>query len=285
MLKDLALAYGLKCLLALLRLFPLKASLYIIGLLAKFLGKFSSRNKIVINNLTLAYPQKSLTQIKAIASQMWMHMGYLLVEYMALPKIINQPNNIIVENSYILEQIAKENKPHIFFTAHIGNFELLPILAQLYKVNIAVLFRPPNNRYIAKTLLNIRKKFIPSIIASTSGAALHLNKKLANNENIGVLIDQKYNKGLTTNFFNKPVKTNPLAIKLAVKFNCDIYPALCLRTGKAKYKIILYKKMSLIQKDGKVDLKANCQKLNDIVEQWVDTNPEQWMWFHNRWKI
>ena len=151
---------------------------------------------------------------------------------------------------------------------------------------MAVLFRPPNNKYVAKMLLKIRKKFLPHIVPSTYGAAWQLNNALSNNQNIGILVDQKYSRGFLTSFFKQPVKTNPLAIKLADKFNCDLYPAICLRLPKGKYKIILYEKISLIKdKNGMVDFKANCQLLNDIVEQWVRENPEQWMWFHNRWKL
>ena len=29
---------------------------------------------------------------------------------------------------------------------------------------------------------------------------------------------------------------------------------------------------------------ATCQLLNDVVEGWVREHPEQWMWFHDRWK-
>ena len=44
--------------------------------------------------------------------------------------------------------------------------------------------------------------------------------------------------------------------------------------------------MELIEnEDGSVDIQESCQKLNDIVEGWVRKNPEQWMWFHNRWDL
>ncbi len=283
-------AYLLKRFLFILKFLPLKHSICIMGFIANFLGRLSSRHKLIINNLKNAYPGKNIHEINNIAKKMWHHMGALLIEYFLISKIVDNPQNVkrcvIIENVKVLEQVSKENKPHIFFTAHIGNFELLPILAQQHNVDMAVLFRPPNNKYVAKMLLKIRKKFLPHIVPSTYGAAWQLTKALSTNKNIGILVDQKYSSGFLTSFFNQPVKTNPLAIKLADKFNCDLYPAICLRLPKGKYKIILYEKLSLIRdKNGIVDFKANCQMLNDIVEQWVRENPEQWMWFHNRWKV
>ena len=36
---------------------------------------------------------------------------------------------------------------------------------------------------------------------------------------------------------------------------------------------------------GKVDVTATAQLLNDVVERWVREDPGQWMWFHKRWKL
>lgn len=284
-------AYTLKIFLFILQFMPFRFSRSFMGNFAQFIGKFSKRNKLIYHNLAYAYPNKTKKSIQFIAKNMWWHMGALLSEYFLLNRIVGNKKkiakNITIENAHILDKIKKEkDKPHIFFTAHIGNFEILAICANNYDVPMSVLFRSPNNKFIAKMLLKIRKKFLANIIPSNYGAAWKLSEELKKNKNIGMLVDQKYHKGLHSLFFNKPVKTNPLAIKLAEKFNCDLYPAICVRTDDGKYKIIIYDKLELIKNSqGLIDIKANTQQLNDIVEQWVQKYPEQWMWFHNRWKI
>ena len=42
-------------------------------------------------------------------------------------------------------QIAAEKRPHIIFTAHLGNFEMLPVAASSLGFDITALFRAPNN--------------------------------------------------------------------------------------------------------------------------------------------
>ena len=37
--------------------------------------------------------------------------------------------------------------------------------------------------------------------------------------------------------------------------------------------------------NGRVDINATAQLLNDVVERWVREDPGQWMWFHKRWKL
>lgn len=287
---NLLIAYLLKCCSLISKILSLSSSRWFFGKTAQFLGKFSSRHKLTLQNLAYAYSFKQNSDIDAIAKKMWYNMGVLVAEYFSLNKIVGNSQkihkNIIFENEHILKNIATSNKSNIFFTAHIGNFELLPICAKAYNIDMAILFRTPNNKYIAQMLAKIRKNFLPNIIPSDSLAIFKLTENLKNNKNIGILVDQKYNKGIKCSFFGKEVKTNPLAIKLAEKFNCDLYPAFCVRISNGKYKIILQEKLELIKdKNGKINVQANCQLLNDIVEQWVRDYPEQWMWFHNRWKV
>ena len=111
-----------------IKIIPSGIAIRCMGRFAYVIGRYSSRHKLIIKNLKLAFPELNDAERKRIAKKMWWHMGALLIEYLTVDKIVSG-NNIIVENGHILDRVASENAPHIFFTAHIGNFELLPILA------------------------------------------------------------------------------------------------------------------------------------------------------------
>ena len=51
--------------------------------------------------------------------------------------------------AHLYERVAAEKKAHIIFTAHLGNFELLPVAGAAYGLHATAMFRPPNNPYIA----------------------------------------------------------------------------------------------------------------------------------------
>ena len=54
----------------------------------------------------------------------------------------------------------------------------------------------------------------------------------------------------------------------------------------AAYRLQLFDKIELPRNaKGKIDIDASCQMLNDIVEGWIREYPDQWMWFHKRWKV
>ena len=57
----------------------------------------------------------------------------------------------------IYERVAAEKKAHIIFTAHLGNFELIPIAGEAFGLHATAMFRPPNNPYIAEYILSTRR--------------------------------------------------------------------------------------------------------------------------------
>ncbi|WP_332066215.1 lipid A biosynthesis lauroyl acyltransferase [Bartonella sp. CB189] len=270
--------------------FPPKIGISFFSWLLKTLGPLLHRHKITLANLKAAYPEKTEKELHEIAMEMWQNMGRLIAEYVFLDKIFDfdpdsdQPGLIEVSGVDIFQRLKNEKKPHIFFTAHTGNFELLPICAQSFGLDVTVLFRPPNNPYIAKQVLKARQASMGHLVPSNAGSAWMLAAKLAEGKNIGALVDQKFRRGISGTFFNRPLKTNPLIIKLARQYNCDIYPARCIRLSGGRHRLELYERLELpLNEKNEIDIAASIQKLNDIVETWVREYPSQWTWLHRRW--
>ncbi|OPB35367.1 KDO2-lipid IV(A) lauroyltransferase [Bartonella taylorii] len=273
-----------------LKYFPTNIGFSFFSWLAKKLGPLTHRHQIALTNLRAAYPEKTEEEIQVIAIEMWQNIGQFLAEYIFLDKIFDfdphaeKPGLIEVKGAEIFKRLKNEKKPHIFFTAHTGNFELLPICAQSFGLNVTVLFRPPNNPYIAKRVLKARKTSMGHLVPSKAGAAWALAAKLAEGENVGMLVDQKFHRGVLGIFFNRPLKTNPLIVKLARQYNCDIYPARCIRLAGGRHRLELYERVKLpLDEKNEIDIAASTQKLNDIIESWVREYPGQWAWLHRRW--
>lgn len=140
-------------LLGFLRLFPAKAAISFSTRVARLIGPLTPRHKVATDNLRKAYPEKSEAEIEKIAREMWDSMARLFAEYIFLDAVFDfdpyavKPGLVEVEGIPIFERLRDEKKPHIFFTAHTGNFELLPICAATFGLNVTALFRPPNNLY------------------------------------------------------------------------------------------------------------------------------------------
>ncbi|WP_157016175.1 lipid A biosynthesis lauroyl acyltransferase [Mesorhizobium xinjiangense] len=279
-------------LLRLLRRLPADRALDFIDRAARRLGPLFGRHRVALDNLRRAFPEKSEDEIKQIALDMWGNMARLGVEYIFMEQLFDfvpdsdEPARVEVIGEELFRQLRDEKRPHIFFTGHIGNFELLPVAAAAYELPVAALFRAPNNPYLAAEVLSKREDSMGDLIASRRGAAFTLARVLERGGNVGMLVDQKFRRGVETTFFGRPCETSPLLAKLARQYECDVYPALSVRLPGNRFRLTIFDKLDLPRTSaGTLDIDATTRLLNDIVEEWVRANPGQWMWFHKRWKL
>lgn len=286
-------AQGAKLGIWLLRRLPVDRALDGTAFVARQVGPRFGRHRTAIDNLRHAYPDKTEAEIETIASDMWGHMARLAAEYIFLDRLfdyrLDDPSagRIEIEGlERFLTLAAETGRPHIVFTAHLGCFELLPIVCALHGTPFTSLFRPPNNPYIARFLHSKRTSTMGDLLASDAGAAFTLAAVLEKGGNVGALVDQKFGNGILTTFFGRPCESNPVVPMLARRFDCDVYPARCMRLPGNRYRLALEERLELARDgDGHIDVPAATQQLNDVVERWVREDPGQWMWFHKRWVL
>ncbi|MCF1467853.1 lipid A biosynthesis lauroyl acyltransferase [Agrobacterium vitis] len=279
-------------LLTLMKLFPADTALNGADRLVRFIGPKLKRHRLMLTNLRNAFPEKSEAEIEAIALAAWGHMGRQIAEYVFLDELFDfdpdklEEGRVEVSGIPIFKDLLDNPRPFIVFTGHTGNFEMLPVAGAAFGLYVTVLFRPPNNPYIADMVFDFRRARMGNLVPSHAGSSFHLARQLEAGKGVGVLVDQKFKKGQPTTFFGSEVRTNPLLAKLVRQFGCDIYPARCIRLPGNRYRLEIEPKVD-IPKDaqGRVDVQATAQMLNDKVESWVREYPEQWLWYHDRWNI
>lgn len=282
-------AFGL---LSVLKIFPADPAIRFADRLARWIGPKMGRHTLMLHNLQRAFPEKTDQERLEIALDSWGNMGRLAAEYVFLDRIFDydpateKAGRIEVGGVELFLELRDNPRPFIVFTAHTGNFELLPVAGSAFGLDVTVLFRPPNNPYVAEKVFNFRKERMGKLVPSHAGSSFALARQLEKGGGVGVLVDQKFRKGLPTDFFGLPVRTNPLLAKLVRQFGCDVYPARCIRLPDNRYRLEIEPKID-IPRDakGSVDVQQTAQLLNDKVESWVRQYPGQWLWYHDRWHV
>lgn len=275
-----------------LKLFPADGAMNFADRFVRLIGPKTRRHKLKLTNLRNAFPEKSDAEIEEIALASWGNMGRLAAEYVFLDRLFDfdpgrqGEGRIEVSGIPLFIDLKDNPRPFIVFTGHTGNFELLPVAGAAFGLHVTVLFRPPNNPYVAEKVFEFRSARMGHLVPSHAGSSFALARQLESGGGVGVLVDQKFTKGLTTTFFGRDVKTNPLLAKLARQFNCEVYPARCIRLPGNRYRLEIEPRMELPRDErGNLDVRATAQMLNDKVESWVREHPEQWLWYHDRWNI
>ena len=275
-----------------LKLFPADAAINTTEKFGRFLGMIFPRTKVARKNLKHAFPEKSDEEIEQILRDMWGNLSRTAAEYAYLDKIFDfddqNPSQGRFEIAGIenFTKLAELDGPAICFTAHTGNWELLPVGSAAYGVNITALFRPPNNKYIAERVLAARTTSSGHLVPSKAGAAWALARIMDKGGKVGLLIDQYYTRrGIDIDFFGRTTKANPLLAKLARQYDCPVFPARCIRLPNGRFRLELQAPLDIPRKDnGDIDADLLTQMINSKVEEWVREYPEQWLWLHRRWR-
>jgi len=276
---------------AILKLFPPDRAINFCAEAARGLGMRYARTKLARENLKLAFPEKPCEEIERILGEMWANLGRTAAEYVYLDQIfsINEDNQsqgrVEITGEEHFHAMKNMDGPAITFTAHTGNWEILPIASAYFGLDITALFRPPNNRYIAERVLSARTTAMGHLVPSKAGASWALAEVLDEGKKVGLLVDQFFARGYEINFLGRKTMANPLISKLTRQFECPVVPARCIRLPDNRFRIEIEKPLELPKTaDGKLDQKRLIQMVNDRVAEWIEEYPEQWLWLHKRWR-
>ena len=265
------------------RLIGLNLSRKLFALLFSSVGPFIKSKKIIKRNLNIYNENLSSLDEKKIIKNMWKNYGKTFVEYIYLNKFRKNNSHINLIGEKNLFQVLQDQKPVIFISGHFANFELMSMEITKHNISLATIYRPLNNFFLNPFMEYLRKKYvcknqIKKGISGVKQAMGFINK----NYSIALMIDQRVGESERFNLFGKQAHTTTLPAQLSIKFNLDIVPVFIKRELNDQFLIEFKEKISpKIYKNNKKEI---TEKLNQILEQMIRDNPDQWIWTHDRWK-
>tara|TARA_Y100000591_G_scaffold304229_1_gene300711 strand:- start:224 stop:1084 length:861 start_codon:yes stop_codon:yes gene_type:complete len=254
------------------------------GRIFEIIGPFFRSKDIIHVNIRRAIPGIDQNYLKKIESSMWNNYGRIFAEYIFLKdfrygKLASQ---IQIEGQEILEEIKKNNKQVVFISGHLSNFELMAMYIEKSGINLSAIYRPLNNIFLNGIMEKIRKKYIcKKQIKKGIGGIRKLIKLKRNNFSTALMIDQRVSEGILSPFFNTEALTTTIPAQLVKKFNIPIVPVYIERIKGLKFKIIINKPINFSKDASQQEI---TDKLNKVLEKFILSKPEHWIWSHNRWK-
>ena len=263
------------------RILGIKLSRKVFSLLFSTIGPLFKSKKVINKNLEIFKSYIPNINEKKIIENMWRNYGMTFSEYVFL-KQLRTNNKISVKGKEYLDEIIKDGKPVIFVSGHFANFELMSMEITKRNFQLAAIYRPLNNIFLNPLMEFLRKKYICSnqIKKGFKGVrqAIDFLKK---DFSIALMIDQRVSEGEKVNFFGREALTTTLPAQLSMKFNLKIVPVFLERTKYNDFIIEFYRPVESKNFKNKIEL---TKKLNNILENMIINNPNQWIWTHNRWK-
>lgn len=242
------------------------------------------RRKVVRNNLTLCFPEKSEKEIQRLEREFYSHLCDVVVETIKLISISPEElkKRIRHENPDFAWEILASGKSYVAMASHMGNWEWLLAGNALYlNGKIDAVYKPLHNRFFDRLMLKIRTRFGCWPVPSDTVLRSQVSRR-AIPKGIAMAADQTPGPensavitflGRKTHFFKGPPK-------LAAKLNFPVFYAGIRKESRGRY-VLFVEPMADSDVAGEEALLADFAAR---LERDIRQQPALWLWSHKRWK-
>jgi KDO2-lipid IV(A) lauroyltransferase len=258
------------------------------GMFRLFYHLSPKQRLITIHNLTCAFPEKSINEIKNIARGAYRTLGITAADFFEIPFLTkdNIGDLVEVEGLEYYTKALEKNRGILMLGAHFSNWELTAVAISLVLKPAVITYRPLDSPTLDNLVLWVRS-CTGNVLIDKERAMRKMLRSLAHNEIVATMIDQNmaWQEGVFVDFFGRPAcTTNGLAL-LALHTDAPVVPGYILRLENGKYRMVIKEEMEVIRTgDADADILINTQHFTRFIEDTVREYPDQWFWLHQRWK-
>jgi KDO2-lipid IV(A) lauroyltransferase len=248
-----------------------------------------TKNRIIaLHNLMRSFPEKDTKEIVNLAKGVYRHFAIVVAEFFNIPYISRKNIHewVDVDGMEHAQRVLAQRKGVLSIVAHFGNWELFAIAIPMFFKPMYIVYRPLDNKVIDNIVESVRTKEGNELIPK-GGSGKRIMELLKENEIIGILSDQNVSnrEGVFVDFFGRTACTGVGLAVMAMRSGAPVVPVFMARQKTGKYKLIIKPPIEAVCTDDyEADLVVNTQRFTKIIEEIVREYPEQWFWFHQRWK-
>lgn len=258
------------------------------------LGNFYSalggrRRQIIDFNLHLAFPEMTPDDRRALARAVARHFARSALDAIRLQRL--QPEELLasvdISGLENLENALSLGRGSFFLTAHIGSWEVAALVTGLkVEAGLSVVNRPLDNPLLEVELDRLRKLYGNHVFGKHN-IVREVMTQLKKGGGVGILIDQRVreDQGVEVPFFGQPAWTPGILARLGRKTGAPVVPTFAFRDVPGRYRL-RYDAPVVVDDLPETDLEdvPLTTRYMAILEAAIRANPDQWLWYHDRWK-
>jgi KDO2-lipid IV(A) lauroyltransferase len=246
------------------------------------------RRETVVENLRLAFPEKDEAWHKRTALAAYEHLGREAAAMLRLSKL---DAAAIIERTVPrgwdeMDAALAERKGVLLVTGHYGNWEIAAATVAARGVPIAAIVRRQGNRLVNDRLNALRHRLGVETITQRE-APSRVPRLLRRGGVVGIVGDQDARRaGIFVPFFGRPASTHRGPALFALRLGAPVFSCVARRLPEAgvRYEVAGERVPVVRTGDLEADVATLTAELAARLEAQVRLAPEQYFWFHRRWK-
>ncbi|MEL6476283.1 MAG: hypothetical protein AAFR17_03075 [Pseudomonadota bacterium] len=228
------------------------------------------------DNLAHVWPDLGPERHRQIVRGAGREMIALMIEYSRLDKVLREVA-FEIEGETVLRHRPK-GKGAILVTAHFGNWEAARFAAKQMGHECGIIYRAFNNRYLDRFTMDLIPAAGEPVLQKGSGMR-QLFAHVARGGVVMILVDQRNSGAPFLDFLGKPAETVTAAADLSLRTGAPLIPCVAFRDRAARRFRVHFE-----QPVTGTDAETMMTEVNARIAGWIARAPEQWFWFHRRWR-
>lgn len=201
------------------------------------------------------------------------------MQFLSLPKSYRYAN-IDVEGQELLDGALEKGHGIILATGHFGKWEIMSAWLGYSGYPCVAVAQRQKNRGADIFFREFRANTGMGMIYRKSSLK-NMYRILKENKILILGSDQDAKqRGVFVNFFNKPASTPKGVARFHLQTGSDIFFISCYVEQNGKHKL----QIQPVVPEGESTVKSITQAFTTLLEEKVREFPEQYFWFHRRWK-
>ncbi len=248
------------------------------------------RRRVVLDNLRLAFPERTEAERREIARRTFRNLGQMIPDFLRVPALPREElERLFVYDGWERYEAARaRGKGVIAATGHFGNFEVLAAAHTLRGVPITMITRQMGKSGANDLWRKARLRAGVEDLVVTKGQTLSAAiRSLKAGRVLGYVIDQNQplRRAIFPTFFGVPAATSSTPAVLAMRTGAAVVFTLSRPLGDGRHEVVIEGPFDPPDTgDRDADALAFMQDLNDRLERHVRAHPDRWYWLHRRWK-
>ncbi len=243
----------------------------------------AGRRRVVERNLAVCFPTLSSAERDALTRATFWSGGISIVEtaiaWLTAGRGIDARSK--VEGLEYLRAAMAEGKGVILLGTHMSTLDLAGAIISRH-ITLDVMYRANENPLIEHIMTNGRAKLYPHPIERNDIRQVIRNVRAGHVVWYGPDQDYGARNAEFVPFFGVPAATTTALSRIARITGAPVVPFSHFRIdGGARYRVVFYKALADFPSSSTI---ADTRRVNQFVESCVEQAPEQYWWFHRRFK-
>ncbi len=260
----------------------------------KRFGRFAARwiplrREVALDNLRLAFPEKSEEERRAVYRGMLENLGLVLASFARFERETREPisETMRLVNPEAFAEAHRAGRGAILLSAHFGNWEALVSTVAAAGHPVTILGGRQRNPLVEELFARYRTRM--GLGAITVGKSLKpILVALRRGDFVATLADQDGGPGgFFIDFLGRPASVQPGLFRLAARTGVPLVTGFAVREGDG-WRGELQSPILPAPATSPEAVEAEARRLaahyTALVETYVRRYPDHWFWVHRRWK-